>query len=252
VGGGSLGLDDQGRTSTLGQQLRTDTLAVTFSNHARGVARGWVEGTGEMMAVITGGRVVRNSNDVTEGLNAAAQDLRGTYSVGFYAVNSPDNQWHRLRVRVSRPGVTVRHREGYLAASTAGNQTQDWPEERWNDIAYRPLISTAVRLNARATFAGGMLTVSLQVASADLHFRQTDSRLVADVDIAVVEKTIEPTNVRVQSASIDVPLVATLPATVPVASEFALNPQTASVRVIVRDKATGRLGSLDVPISALR
>ena len=74
----------------------------------------------------------------------------------------------------------------------------------------------------------------------------------ADADIAVVEKTASaPTNVRVQLASIDVPAAATLPPTVSVSSVFTLNPQTESVRVIVRDKSTGRYGSVDLPLSRL-
>jgi hypothetical protein len=44
---------------------------------------------------------------------------------------------------------------------------------------------------------------------------------------------------------------ATLPPTVAFASDFTLNPQTTSVRVIVRDKSTGRYGSVDLPLSQL-
>jgi hypothetical protein len=249
---GGLGLGEQGLYSPRGQKVSSNSLHTTMSNLGDAQVRGRVEGTGEVIAALTGGRVIRNNNDPAEGLNAASADLRGTYSVGFYAVNNPDNQWHQLRVRVSRRGVTIRHRQGYLAASTAVNQTRDWPEERWNDIAFRPLISTAVRLDALATLTAGTLKVALKVASDDLQFRETDTQLVADVDIAVVENTAaEPTNVRVQSASIDLPAAPTLPATVPVASEFTLNPKTVSVRVIVRDKSTGRYGSVDVPLAQL-
>ena len=250
-GDGSSGVSDTNFGASKGNAPSQNTFGVTVGNYNRGVGHGRMQGTGELMAAITGGRVVRNHNDLTDGLRAAADDLRGTYSVGFYAVDNPDNQWHRLRVKVSRRGVTVRHRQGYLAASTAINRTQEWPEQQWNDIAYRPLISTAVRLEARATFAAGALNVSLQVASDDLHFRQTDTQRVADVDIAVVEKTTEPTNVRVQSSSIDVPSAAAPPATVSVASEFRLNPATTSVRVILRDKSTGRYGSVDLPLAKL-
>ena len=88
-----------------------------FSGAAQ--ARGRTQGTNEVMASITGGRVTRNNNDLTAGITSAADDLRGTYSLGFYAIASSDNRWHRLAVKVSRPGVTVRHRLGYLAASTA-------------------------------------------------------------------------------------------------------------------------------------
>lgn len=252
AGHDSRGVSDTGFGASKGQTRSQNTLGVTLANQSSEVGRGRIEGTGELMAAITGGRVVRNNNDLTAGLRAAADDLRGTYSVGFYAATDPDNQWHRLRVNVARRGVTLRYRQGYLAASTAVTQTQDWPEEAWNDLAYRPLISTAVRLNARATFDAGTLKVSLDVATADLNFHKTDTGVGADADVAVVEKTASaPTNVRVQLASIDVPAAATLPATVSVSSVFTLNPQTESVRVIVRDRSTGRYGSVDLPLSRL-
>jgi hypothetical protein len=38
------------------------------------------------------------------------------------------------------------------------------------------------------------------------------------------------------------------PSAIPLEAEFRLNPQTSSVRVIVRDKASGKLGSVDLPL----
>jgi VWFA-related protein len=247
--GGGLGLNDQGSKSTKGQTFTVNSLATTHANRARAVAAGQVEGTRELMASVTGGRVTRNTNDLTEGVSSAAGDLHGTYSLGFYTVNEPDNRWHRLTVNVSRPGVTVRHRQGYLAASTAISGTQNWTGESWNAIAYRPLLSTDVNLDARATYAGGTLKVALDIATRDLQFLKADTGVAADLDIAIVERTATgPTNVRVQSASVQLSLGAG-PATVLVASEFALSPQTVAVRVIVRDKSTGRNGSVDVPLA---
>jgi hypothetical protein len=155
-------------------------------------------------------------------------------------------------VRVSRPGVTVRHRQGYFSASTRVNQTQEWPQDQWNDLAFRPLISTALRIDARPTLSAATLKVDLDVAIDDLQFRQTDRGLRADLDIALVERTAAgPTNVRVQSASVEISSGAE-PAVVPVSAQFTLNPQTASVRVIVRDKASGRIGSLDLPLDKMQ
>ena len=242
VGGTSMGLDDQSFGSTKGQSM-------TVGNSKSGPAYGRLQGTNELMASITGGRVTRNSNDLTAGLISAAEDLRGTYSLGFYAVGIPDNRWHRLSVKVSRPGVTVRHRQGYLASSTT--PAAGWPQDRWNELAYRPLVSTAVRIDARPTIEAAALKLAVDVAIDDLQLRQTNDGHTADVDIALVEKTAQgPTNVRVQSAQVEVPTGAT-PAVVPLSSTFTLNPQTISVRLIVRDKASGRIGSLDIPLEQL-
>jgi hypothetical protein len=148
--------------------------------------------------------------------------------------------------------VTLRHRQGYLAASTGANKTMVWPEEQWNDLAYRPLISTAVRIDVRPTREAARLNLALDVVVDDLQFRAAGGGSAADVEIGLVEKTAKgPTNVRVQTAGIQVPAGAAVPAVVPFSATFPLNPQTTSVRVIVRDRASGQFGSLDLPLDKL-
>jgi VWFA-related protein len=216
-----------------------------YRSSPQSIAR--IEATSELMASTTGGRVTRNNNDLTLGLVAAAQDSRGTYSIGFYAVADPDNRWHRLTVRTLRPGVTLRHREGYLAAATPIDQLV-WSEERWNEMAYRPLTSTAVRFKVRPIVVASALSLALEVLPEDLQFRRTDDGQVAELDIALVERTTAgPTNVRVNTASVRLSAGIT-PSAIPLEAEFRLNPQTSSVRVIVRDKASGKLGSVDLPL----
>src|SRR6185369_10970679 len=59
----------------------------------------------ELMAQITGGRLVRVMNDPTRGVEVAAADSRGAYSVGFYSAADPDDQWHSVNLKSRRPGV---------------------------------------------------------------------------------------------------------------------------------------------------
>ena len=70
----------------------------------------------QTMASITGGRYFY-PDDPTSGVDKVAGDLQGSYTLGFYASEKPDDKWHKLKVQVKRPGLTARHREGYLADS---------------------------------------------------------------------------------------------------------------------------------------
>jgi len=246
------------QVSGASQELATQNVAV-YTVDAQGLPpyrnapreQGRIEGTSELIASITGGRATRNNNDLAKAVDAAAEDIRGTYSLGFYAANSADNRWHRLSVKVTRPGVSVRHRQGYLASASV-NEGSDWPHERWNELAYRPLTSTAVRVDVRPTKDATRLNLSVEVVVDDLQFRPADGGTAADVEIALVEKTTKgPTNVRVQSAGIQIPAGAAAPAVVPFSATFSLNAQTTSVRVIVRDRASGKFGSLDLPLDKL-
>lgn len=65
----------------------------------------------------SGGRVVELTN-LKEAENAFAEilaELREQYALGYYpSQNRGDNSWHRITVRVRRPELTVRTKNGYI------------------------------------------------------------------------------------------------------------------------------------------
>jgi VWFA-related protein len=73
----------------------------------------------QMMADITDGRAVLEPVSMETGLRRMVDDLSSYYLVGYYSDAKPDGRFHRITVRVKRPGVQVRARSGYLAASRA-------------------------------------------------------------------------------------------------------------------------------------
>ncbi len=141
----------------------------------------------EMLATVTGGRLVKNTNDLTAGMKVAASDLRGAYSMGFYVSQNPDNQWHTFNVHVARPGVKVIHRQGYLGIPD--RQPQEWTDEDWRAAANNPLGSTAIRLDARCTLLTDLLNIITQIPGEDLQFRRTNNVPATEIDVALAEKT---------------------------------------------------------------
>ncbi|MEM7479816.1 MAG: VWA domain-containing protein [Acidobacteriota bacterium] len=66
----------------------------------------------------SGGRVITlNRIEETAGaVREILQELREQYVLGFNPPDGPgDGRWQRLTVRVSRPGVDLRYREGYIS-----------------------------------------------------------------------------------------------------------------------------------------
>jgi VWFA-related protein len=63
----------------------------------------------------TGGLALINTNDFDAGLDRIFEENQSYYLIGFPApAGQKPGSWHRLRVEVNRPGVTVRTRSGYL------------------------------------------------------------------------------------------------------------------------------------------
>ena len=161
-------------------------------------------GTMDMLAEVTGGRAFRNTNDLTAGVSAAANDMRGSYSVGFYVPDNSDTRWHGFDVRVSRPGVHVLHRKGYMALAPV-QQPVNWVESEWQAAMQNPLGSTAIRLDARADAVPYGLNVLIQIAADDLYYKRVNGQPVTDLEIGFGERNAKQwTRVRRDGATITI------------------------------------------------
>jgi len=68
------------------------------------------------LAVDTGGFFVRNQNNIGKALVDVADDANRYYVIGYQPENSKlDGTFRPIEVRVTRPGISVRARRGYLA-----------------------------------------------------------------------------------------------------------------------------------------
>ena len=72
------------------------------------------------MADATDGVAIVDSNDLDRGLRRVVDDLSSYYLLGYYSSNTKtDGGYRNINVKVKRPGVDVRHRRGYRAATKA-------------------------------------------------------------------------------------------------------------------------------------
>lgn len=71
----------------------------------------------EALAAATGGRVFHaTTRDELDPFVEVTEELRSVYTVAYYPKNQEfDGAWRPVQVRVKRPGVKVRTREGYVA-----------------------------------------------------------------------------------------------------------------------------------------
>ena len=70
------------------------------------------------LAENTDGLAVLDNNDLDKGMRRISDDLSSYYLLGYYSTNAKlDGRYRTLRVRVKQPGVDVRARRGYRAAT---------------------------------------------------------------------------------------------------------------------------------------
>lgn len=211
-----------------------------------------------MMTSITGGRFIFGTNDLSEGVRKVEGDLNGSYSLGFYAPEEPDNKWHALKVTVRRPGVRLLHKEGYLADASP-IKPQSWDAEAERRAMTNPYGSDSIRLKARCGSVSGAdpgtLLLTLQIAADDLYWREESDRIVGAVDVYIGEK-ISNGSVNFQQSRINARFLprqmeAVRAQGLPFRRQWKCGDDTRHIRVLVRDSATGRIGTVDMPMSAI-
>jgi VWFA-related protein len=68
----------------------------------------------QVLAVHSGGQVILGGNDVKEEIDTALRDATVYYNLGFApAPASLNTQYHAIRIKVDKPGLTVRTTAGY-------------------------------------------------------------------------------------------------------------------------------------------
>ena len=91
---------------------RPPTLPVDRANLTRRID------TLRTLAENTDGIATVDNNDLDKGLRRIADDLSSYYLLGYYTTNTKlDGQFRKITVKVNRPGVEVRARRGYRAAT---------------------------------------------------------------------------------------------------------------------------------------
>jgi VWFA-related protein len=211
----------------------------------------------EDMANWTGGRAFYNTNDIMGSIRRAVGDSRLTYVLGYY----PDhNEWNgefrKIKVKVNRPGLQARTREGYFAVPEMPEKTKN-VEEAMARIANSPLDATAIGFAVRITplpvDTAKQITVTLHFDPRPIQFTPNDGRENADIQYAIFEldengKVLTGTD---KSANISVPEAqyqTALKEGMGFDNTLPLLSNANELCVILRDNLTGSAGSVHIPL----
>jgi VWFA-related protein len=102
------------------------------------------------LAEATDGLAIVNSNDLASGLRRVVDDLSSYYLLGYYSTGKLDGRFHPITVRIKRPGVKVRARRGYLAATPAAATAAARAGSAGAGAAAKPAVSAEAEASTRA------------------------------------------------------------------------------------------------------
>ena len=162
-----------------------------------------------VLADNTDGLAVVNSNDIEKGLRRMAADLTSYYLLGYYSSNPRlDGRFRTITVKVTKPGIDVRARKGYKAATEreiteAKNAAAPEPVPAHIAAARNALTSLAalrpsVAFSARATIvqgdaatvwvAGELSQAARGVATAEINVQTSAGSAAATTTIATGQR----------------------------------------------------------------
>jgi VWFA-related protein len=213
------------------------------------------------LAERTGGRATYLNNDLNGAIRRAIDDARVTYTIGYYSTDEiPDGKFREIKVNVGRPHLEVRYRKGYFALKPSDNTARSRNDEV-RAAVWSPLESTAVAMNARADFVEqaepNTVNVSSQIDPATVGFRKDGDRWKTELDIVYVQKDDQG---RVRGENIgdtlslalsDSSYAKVLKEGLIVERRFPRRPEAVILRIVVRDVASGSIGSLTIPFSQI-
>ena len=212
------------------------------------------------LAEETGGIAVRNNNDLAGAADRIAEESRVFYLLGFYPPEGKSTRaWRKLRVEVRRPGLKVRARRGYtLRAAAAPGEGKPGQKGK------KPTLDPAVIHALDSAHDAAAIPMRIMTSVFEPRPKDTTHVLVA-AEFDGSRLGVEGKG-QTRAGRLELSILATLrdsgrefrfddtlaltvgggeaPAWRALAREFELPSGVAQARVVVRDPASGALGSV--------
>jgi VWFA-related protein len=202
----------------------------------------------------TGGRAFLNTNDIQGAIRRATDDARTAYVLGYYPTNDVwDGRFHRIRVKVNRPGVEVRHRKGYFAVATQ-QQAASQRAAALKAGALSPIDASGLGMTLRIDAVNGTPADYRMVVHVDpdgiaLERRTDESRGTLDVIVAQFRADGAPAGHTEHTVNIQLAgdrLQQFHRSGLTFDRTVTLAPDAERLRLVVRDIRTGTLGAIGI------
>jgi hypothetical protein len=211
--------------------------------------------TMQQVAAETGGQAFFHRNDLDAAMAEGVRNSRSSYTLGFY-LTELDGNYHRLRVRVDRPGLDLQYRQGY-SAQTDSMRDRAARKTELESVLLNPLDLTGVAIVAKIEVKAENLTIRLRIDSRSLTAVQTRGRWKGKVEELFIQRNRTGGEVAgiSQTSSFEIEPKGKAGYDrngLGLTHTFRLAPGAVKLVIVVRDSASGRTGSLTLPLDIVQ
>jgi hypothetical protein len=222
----------------------------------------------EGIASDTGGFTVKNTNDLGKGIQRIADESRIYYLLGYNSSHAQrDGKFRKIDVKLAtRKGLQLRYRKGYYAPMEGGKSALDRKvgpgdpdiqaalDSPYSEQEVPLRMSSFVFDETILGKASAMIATDVDVSS--FAFQEKDGRFLDTLEFLLVVAHRESGEYFRYDQKVDMKLQASThdrltKSWFPVVRDFELAPGGYQAKIVVRDKNSGRIGSVvhefDVP-----
>ena len=214
------------------------------------------------LALATGGRTLYGRNDVDAQIGTAIRDGSSFYTLTYRPTNDSNDprKFRRIRVTVSRPGLTVFTREGYYLQYGPGRVDPQKPSHLLvNDLLSAEGSTMAydgVPISVRRPPADPN-TFAIRVDGRGLVWTYATETEPRHTEIILVASTFDKKGKELKrdakviraNANETVPPTGRLDRSLEINYHMAADPKATRLRFVVRVAATGRIGTADIDLT---
>jgi VWFA-related protein len=218
------------------------------------------QATMEELASRTGGKAFYNTNDIKKAVTSAVADSRVTYTMGYYPADEKfDGKFHKVQVKLNKGGMKLRYRKGYF----------DLPEQPQDTVARRTELRDAVFSPLDATEVGlvvqvkpyapkpGSYEVLVRVEPASISLQKSGDRYDGKLDVLLIQRDGQGRQYNGRDDTIEMQLKqerydAVSKEGLIYRQVVEKNSRATQLRIVVRDAASGSMGSVTVPFAELK
>ena len=208
----------------------------------------------QQAAEATGGRTVRRAGDLAAELAGIVEDGHAVYLASFSPQGPADGQYHAITVKLTgkQHGLTPRYRTGYLFSKDPATL-----KDRFQQAVWRPSDASEIAVNATVSpQSPGAANVNIEIRTGDLGLQQQAGLWMDKLDIFFIQRDDADIKAQMEGQTLGLRLKPStyqrlLADGVPFEYFAQMQKGMASLRVLVVDENSGRMGSVTIPAPAL-
>jgi VWFA-related protein len=212
-----------------------------------------IQGVYREIADATGGQAFRRASDIVTELNHVADSGRATYELSFTPAAGADNKYHVITVKLAGKDkkTKLRYRTGFFY-----RQEPSTIKDRFQEAALQAHDASDIGVTADVVPGSKGHTIKLGIAATDLEMAQKEDLWTDKVDVFLVQREASNMKAQITGQTMNLRLLPGsyqkyLKEGIPFDQVVELGRGVGSVRIVVLDENSGRMGSVTIPVSAL-